>query len=61
MKEILILTLITFFSLMIWFFIGKSASSLESKAIVEETVGNFGENNVKIDLDYLKKIPANEQ
>ncbi len=60
MKDLLIVTTIFVFSLLTWFFISTSIIALESGPPLEESIGNFAKNSVRIDLEYLKDILAYE-
>jgi hypothetical protein len=60
MKDLLIITIIFACSLFLWFHINLSIVGLESRPPLEESIGNFANNSVRIDLEYLKNLPAYE-
>ncbi len=61
MKDLILITAIFIASLLLWFFVSTSIIASESKPPLQESIGNFAQNSVKIDLEYLKNIPAYER
>lgn len=60
MKDLVLITTIFIGSLIVWFVVASQIRTIQQTAQVEESIGKFTQTSVRIDVQYLKDIPAYE-
>jgi hypothetical protein len=60
MKDLILVTTLFLGALLIWFFTYSEIRTIDESAKVDESIGKFSQTSVRIDIQYLKDIPAYE-